>query len=174
MEETINNRFEFFAKAGEGGMGSVFVVCDLLKDRKKYALKTIKHQILEKQGQEALLRFKQEFEVMTRLKHTNLVIVYDFGKDQKIQDYFIVMEYVEGKNLKELLIEKKWGKPLVSHEDEFQRRSLWGARDKSPVWLLLLANGILVAVWAVILFVIIKMNFDNYFCLFFRVKATKN
>jgi mono/diheme cytochrome c family protein len=57
----------------------------------------------------------------------------------------------------ELLVEKKWGKPLVSHEDEFSRRSLWGARDKSPVWLLLLANGILVAVWAVILFVIINL-----------------
>lgn len=57
----------------------------------------------------------------------------------------------------ELLVEKKWGKPLVSHEDEFQGRSLFGARDKSPVWLLLLANGILVAVWAVILFVIINL-----------------
>lgn len=57
----------------------------------------------------------------------------------------------------EVLIEKKWGKPLVSHEDKFNRRSLWGARDKSPVWLLILANGILVVVWAVILFVVINL-----------------
>lgn len=57
----------------------------------------------------------------------------------------------------EVLVEKNWGKPLVSHEDDFKRRSLWGARDKSPVWLLLLANGILVSVWAVILFVIINL-----------------
>jgi mono/diheme cytochrome c family protein len=57
----------------------------------------------------------------------------------------------------EMLVEKKWGKPLVSQEDKFNRRSLWGARDKSPVWLLILANGILVAVWGVILFVIINL-----------------
>lgn len=57
----------------------------------------------------------------------------------------------------EVLVEKKWGKPLVSHEDDFKRRSLWGARDKSPVWLLILANGILVVVWGVILFVIINL-----------------
>ena len=57
----------------------------------------------------------------------------------------------------EVLVEKKWGKTLVSHEEDFNRRSLWGARDKSPVWLLILANGILVVVWAVIIFVIINL-----------------
>lgn len=57
----------------------------------------------------------------------------------------------------EVFVEKQWGKPLVSHEDVFNRRSLWGARDKSPVWLLILANGILVVVWGVILFVIINL-----------------
>lgn len=57
----------------------------------------------------------------------------------------------------ETLVQKKWGKPLVSHEDEFSGRSLWGARDKSPVWLLILANGILFVVWAVIVFVIINL-----------------
>ncbi len=52
---------------------------------------------------------------------------------------------------------KKWGTPLLSHEDEFSRRALWGARDKSPVWLLLLANGIIAAVWAVIVYVIYNL-----------------
>lgn len=60
-------------------------------------------------------------------------------------------------NDSEVLVQKKWGKPLVSHEDEFSRRSLWGARDKSPVWLLILANGILVIVWSVIVYVIINL-----------------
>lgn len=52
---------------------------------------------------------------------------------------------------------KKWGTPLLSHEDEFSRRALWGARDKSPVWLLLLANGIIAIVWAVIVYVIYNL-----------------
>lgn len=52
---------------------------------------------------------------------------------------------------------KKWGMPLLSHEGEFSRRALWGARDKSPVWLLLLANGIIAIVWAVIVYVIYNL-----------------
>lgn len=57
----------------------------------------------------------------------------------------------------EMLVQKKWGKPLVSHEEDFTRRSLWGARDKSPVWLLILANGILILIWSVIIYVIINL-----------------
>lgn len=48
---------------------------------------------------------------------------------------------------------KKWGTPLVTGDDLFNRRALWGARDKSPIWLLLLANGIIAIVWAAIAFV---------------------
>lgn len=57
----------------------------------------------------------------------------------------------------EALVQKKWGSPLVSHEEDFTRRSLWGARDKSPVWLLILANGILILIWSVIIYVIINL-----------------
>jgi len=57
----------------------------------------------------------------------------------------------------EMLVQKKWGKPLVSHDEDFTRRSLWGARDKSPVWLLILANGILILIWSVIIYVIINL-----------------
>lgn len=54
-------------------------------------------------------------------------------------------------------ITKKWGTPLVTDEEKFNRRSLWGARDKSPIWLLLLANGIIVIVWAVIAYVVYNL-----------------
>ena len=57
----------------------------------------------------------------------------------------------------EASVVKKWGKPLVTEEDQFTRRALWGSRDKSPIWLLLLANGIIALVWAVITYVIYNL-----------------
>jgi mono/diheme cytochrome c family protein len=60
-------------------------------------------------------------------------------------------------NDNETMAVKKWGTPLLSHEDEFNRRALWGARDKSPVWLLLLANGIIAIVWIVIAYVVYNL-----------------
>ena len=57
---------------------------------------------------------------------------------------------------------RKWGDQLVTDEDLFNRRALWGARDKSPIWLLLLANGIIALVWAVIFYVIYNL---------FRIKS---
>ena len=50
-----------------------------------------------------------------------------------------------------------WGTTLVTHDDEFNHRSLWGSRDKSPVWLLLLANGIIAVVWTIILYVVYNL-----------------
>lgn len=54
-------------------------------------------------------------------------------------------------------IDLKWGLPLKTEDEIFDRRSLWGSRDKSPVWLLLLANGILAAVWGVVIYIIINL-----------------
>lgn len=53
--------------------------------------------------------------------------------------------------------EQKWGIPLKTDDEEFVRRSLWASRDKSPVWLLILANGILAIVWGVIIYIIINL-----------------
>lgn len=52
---------------------------------------------------------------------------------------------------------RKWGDPLVTEDEKFNQRALWGSRDKSPVWLLLLANGIIVGIWGVILYVIYNL-----------------
>jgi cytochrome c5 len=57
----------------------------------------------------------------------------------------------------QLSIIKKWGSPLLSHEEKFNNRALWGSRDKSPIWLLLLANGIIASVWAVIAYVVYNL-----------------
>lgn len=52
---------------------------------------------------------------------------------------------------------RKWGDQLVTEEENFNRRALWGSRDKSPVWLLLLANGIIAGIWGVILYIIYNL-----------------
>jgi mono/diheme cytochrome c family protein len=54
-------------------------------------------------------------------------------------------------------IEERWGIPLKTEDEKFGKRSLWGSRDKSPVWLLFLANGILASVWSVIIYIIINL-----------------
>lgn len=50
-----------------------------------------------------------------------------------------------------------WGKPLVIDNSNFTKRSLWGTRDKTPIWLLFLANGILFLVWGVIVYLVIQL-----------------
>ena len=52
---------------------------------------------------------------------------------------------------------RKWGDPLVTEDEKFNQRALWGSRDKSPVWLLLVANGIIAGIWGVILYVIYNL-----------------
>lgn len=60
---------------------------------------------------------------------------------------------------------RKWGDQLVPDDEKFNRRALWGSRDKSPVWLLLVANGIIAGIWGVILYVIYNL---------FRIKKAGN
>jgi hypothetical protein len=54
-------------------------------------------------------------------------------------------------------IDVPWGKPLEVDNSNFAKRSLWGTRDKTPIWLLFLANGILFLVWGVIVFLVIQL-----------------
>ena len=50
-------------------------------------------------------RFRREAQAVASLSHTNIVSIYDVGQDQEI--YYIVMEMIEGRDLKELIKEKK-------------------------------------------------------------------
>lgn len=57
----------------------------------------------------------------------------------------------------ESAVVRKWGTPLVTDDEKFNQRALWGSRDKSPIWLLLLANGIILVVWGVIGYVVYNL-----------------
>ncbi len=50
-----------------------------------------------------------------------------------------------------------WGKYTVAASN-FERRSLWGTRDKAPVWLLLMAGSIMAAVWGVIIYLVLQIR----------------
>jgi hypothetical protein len=50
-----------------------------------------------------------------------------------------------------------WGAPLVVKHDEFNDRTLWATRDKTPVWLLIFPNLIIVVVWGLIVYLLLQI-----------------
>ncbi len=98
----INNRYRILRELGRGGMGIIYLVEDSLKDNMPFALKMIKQEVLTKYRHEGIKIFKNEYEIMTRLKHPNLTRVYEFGKEG--DNLFIVMEYLKGELLTECSI----------------------------------------------------------------------
>jgi eukaryotic-like serine/threonine-protein kinase len=83
---------------GEGGMGTVYRANDTVLGR-DVALKML-HTNLTKQSQ-FLERFKNEAQVLARLTHPNIAVLYNYL--QQGESYFMVMEYVAGKNLESLI-----------------------------------------------------------------------
>ena len=92
-------RYEVKEILGEGGMGTVFRAFDA-ELREVIAIKTLKKDFLF-QDATALDRFKEEIRLARRISHRNVVRTHDLGEHSGI--YFITMEFVEGKSLKELI-----------------------------------------------------------------------
>ena len=87
---------------GRGAMGIVYKAHDPLIDR-TVALKTIKQDCLDAEdAEQILLRFKTEAQAAGRLSHPNIVTVYEYGEENNTA--FIAMEYVEGRNLREAIV----------------------------------------------------------------------
>ncbi len=93
----INNRYRVIRKLGEGGVGLVYLVEDTLKDNMLFALKTIRSDIIERLKDIGKDSIRNEYEILTRLKHPNLTRVYEFGEDEDV--LYIVLEHLEGKLL---------------------------------------------------------------------------
>jgi eukaryotic-like serine/threonine-protein kinase len=98
-------RYKIQGVLGKGAMGLVYDGLDPTLDR-RVAIKTILTSTLD-QGTAAhyLLRFKREVRAVARLNHAHIVQVYDFGNERELA--YIVMEYIEGKELKDYLDAKK-------------------------------------------------------------------
>ncbi|HTO71422.1 MAG TPA: serine/threonine-protein kinase [Myxococcota bacterium] len=91
--------FEIRERIGRGGMGAVYKAEHLLLHEPR-ALKVIRAELFRAVPQ-ALERFEREARIAVRLRHPNLVLIHDFFVESG--DHFLVMEYVVGQSLSELL-----------------------------------------------------------------------
>jgi eukaryotic-like serine/threonine-protein kinase len=96
--KVFNERYELVRHIARGGMAQVYLARDLLLDR-PVALKvlfpelSVDHSFVE--------RFRREAQAAANLSHPNIVSVYDWGEGERT--YFIVMEYVDGQTLAQMI-----------------------------------------------------------------------
>jgi serine/threonine-protein kinase len=105
----IKNRYEILEKIASGGMSDVYLGKDL-KNNKKVAVKILHESHADNRNFTA--RFKREAEILSNLNSPNVVAVYDWGKFEHL--YFIIMEFVSGKSLKELIENKGALDPVLA------------------------------------------------------------
>ncbi|WP_303815919.1 Stk1 family PASTA domain-containing Ser/Thr kinase [Acidaminococcus timonensis] len=97
---TLNGRYEIIDKIGGGGMAEVFHGYDTVLHR-DVGIKILRDQFI--QDKQFVARFRQEACNAACLSHPNIVNIYDSGNEHDI--YYIVMEYVVGRSLKEVIEE---------------------------------------------------------------------
>ncbi len=94
----LEGKYRIDALIGKGGYGAVFRACHLPLDR-TVAIKVMRERRDEPEHAE---RFAREALAIARLKHPNIITVYDFGVDEHV-GAFIVMEHLEGRSLRQEL-----------------------------------------------------------------------
>ena len=98
---TIANRYEIINKTGVGGMATVYMAKDKVLNR-NVAIKVLKDEFTT--DDEFVKRFNSEAQSAASLSHPNIVSIYDVGNEDGI--YYIVMELVRGKTLKQIITEE--------------------------------------------------------------------
>jgi serine/threonine protein kinase len=98
----LAGKYKIIKKIGEGGMGSVYIANQEPIDR-KVAVKVLLGKLAE--DEIAVKRFEQEAKAISKMQHPNTVTIYDFGKTSEAEDerLYIVMEYLKGKTLTQVL-----------------------------------------------------------------------
>lgn len=96
--QKINGRYEIVKSIGEGGMANVYLAEDEILKR-KVAIKVLRGDLSA--DDKFIRRFEREAQAVSNLSHPNIVEVYDVGVEDN--EHYIVMEYIEGKTLKQLL-----------------------------------------------------------------------
>lgn len=105
----LGGRYELGRQIGDGGMAVVYEAVDRLLDR-RVAVKILRPEFAN--DDQFLRRFSREARAAARLCHPNIVQVYDVGRDGGVD--YIVMEYVEGRTLKDKIQEEAPLKPSVA------------------------------------------------------------
>ncbi len=108
MVETLG-RYKILSVIGQGAMGVVYKAVDPVIDR-VVAIKTINLTLNSDEIAEYEARFQQEIKAAGRLNHPNIVTIFDVGKNESCA--YMAMELLDGKELKEILVEG--GRPGVA------------------------------------------------------------
>jgi serine/threonine protein kinase len=93
-------RYKIIGEIGQGAMGVVYKAVDPIIDR-TVAIKTINLNLSRQELEEYEARFQQEIKAAGRLNHPNIVTIYDVGKTEQVA--YMAMEFLEGKELKDLI-----------------------------------------------------------------------
>lgn len=102
MSVTYVGRYEILRTLGRGAMGIVYLARDPLINR-MVALKTLRLDLDVEIADEFRERFLREAQAAGRLNHPGIVTIHDVGEDRSTGVLFIAMEYIEGRDLKQIL-----------------------------------------------------------------------
>ena len=142
----INDRYQIIKTLGEGGMANVYLAHDTILDR-NVAVKVLRGDLAN--DEKFIRRFQREALSASSLSHPNIVEMYDVGEDDG--QYYIVMEYVDGKTLKQVL--KSRGKLSITEVIDIMLQLTDGMahahdayiihRDIKPQNIMILSNGMI-------------------------------
>ncbi len=96
---TVRGSYAIVSKLGEGAMGRVFLAENVMVRNKKYAVKVLKRELTKNPN--FMKQFYDEAAHQAQLSHPNIVQMTDYFKEG--EDYFLVLEYVEGKSLADMI-----------------------------------------------------------------------
>jgi eukaryotic-like serine/threonine-protein kinase len=103
--EEIAGRYRLESRLGYGGMSTVHLAFDRRLER-RVAVKLLAGHLAE--DPTFVSRFQREAQAAARLVHPNIVQVFDSGLDERTDQHFIVMEYIEGRSCAEILRDEGW------------------------------------------------------------------
>ena len=142
----INDRYQIIKTLGEGGMANVYLARDIILDR-DVAVKVLRGDLAN--DDKFVRRFQREALSASSLSHPNIVEMYDVGEDDG--QYYIVMEYVDGKTLKQVL--KQRGSLSITEVIDIMLQLTDGMahahdayiihRDIKPQNIMILSNGMI-------------------------------
>ena len=141
----LGNRYELIQKIGVGGMATVYKANDHVLNR-YVAVKILRDEFTT--DNEFVRRFNTEAQAAARLTHPNIVSIYDVGNEGNV--YFIVMELIQGKTLKEIIDEEgtiswKWATNIaiqIASALEMAHRNNIIHRDIKPHNIIITEDGV--------------------------------
>ena len=144
--QVINERYEILRSIGEGGMANVYLAHDKILNR-DVAIKVLRGDL--ENNEKFIRRFQREAKSVSDLSHPNIVEVYDVGEEDG--QHYIVMEYIDGKTLKQLI--QKRGALTVPEVIDIMSQLTDGLaqahdayiihRDIKPQNIMILENGLI-------------------------------